>query len=697
VGVGNYFKALSQATRELAIHGRQEGRHTTGIRSKSRLAFFLASTLSRAATLPPPPKEEIHRLVLEAIDRITTPSPMPTPDVLERLGEFIKRVIKPHKNPDRFVLPVPHGKGCYERPGRQGGATYVYKEHATLTTDEELALIMEEESESLRQRALRLGHSWADVELNSDAELHRAVWHQELRYQHGGVFVGEEYATTPWSGPHYAGRKVTGRRRRTLAQMFYASNTSAPGKNKARALPIIQRDGKIRVATLHQADVLWASRAMTSWILPTLNGLAFSRDMLNARPTRLRSDQRDTYLYSADLSKSTDPISIPLSRFVLDKIVEITGKPTWWDNAVKAVITDFQLTYDGKQFTTTCGALMGLGPGWTVLSILNAWAAEDAGAKRGSYTVCGDDLIGLWTKSTIERYEANLISLSLVPNRAKSYISRTHGIFCERLIQRTGLYTAGGAEVIRIAEATGASALHGQNGRAVLDHLKHLRCHKVLSAAAKRVYQRLTLKSPIPGDLGEGGSGKGSANSLTVLSYALAGPIALTYGETNPEYQAFKNKLRTLPGSPTGRPARDLLVDAHSALEAAYRRENGKKTEPRRRRPGRHLNEELTRRLMTINRLLKANKNSPILALRAILRESPYVRTRATLSGRVEAFLRRGWHYSAVKELQRSWNVRLEVSGEHSLVYRLLGVDLERLQLNNLQPVHPRRDSRAGR
>jgi len=59
-------------------------------------------------------------------------------------------------------------------------------------------------------------------------------------------------------------------------------------------------------------------------------------------------------------------------------------------------LVDSGLEHNGK--ITKCGALMGQGPGWTVLCILNDFAANyNNHMDESAYQICGDDLIGLWT------------------------------------------------------------------------------------------------------------------------------------------------------------------------------------------------------------------------------------------------------------------------------------------------------------
>jgi len=86
-----------------------------------------------------------------------------------------------------------------------------------------------------------------------------------------------------------------------------------------------------------------------------------------------------------------------------------------------------------KGKTTVRGCHMGLGSTWTILSLLNIWAAFNAGAPKGSYKVCGDDLIGLWPRDVVEEYERLIRQIGLKLNRSKSFYGSS-GVFCEKLV-----------------------------------------------------------------------------------------------------------------------------------------------------------------------------------------------------------------------------------------------------------------------
>jgi hypothetical protein len=596
-----------------------------------------------------------------------------------------------------------------------------------MTAEEAMADLMDEQDALIEQQALDQKLPWGDL-LNDPWQLVQQLPHDEVRSlpapypaeerfhadllglgdevsYSGGTLTGvidytqhqlmdlmDSEPSWAFGGPQYRGKQAEARQR-TLSELFTASIVEAKFKRQARALPIVQPDGKVRVATLHTADVLWASRAITAWILPSLRRLKFSRDMLRAQPTELKAHLPDQLLYSADLSKSTDPISIELSRFVLTEIADIIGKPTWWDLALDAVINEHELSYDGNVYRTVCGALMGLGPGWTVLSLLNAWAAENAGARPGSYTVCGDDLIGLWTREIIAKYELNLLRLSLVPNKSKSFISRNHGVFCERLIVRTGEYSAYGDEVTRIGEATGARAINGAHGRMVHDHLLKIRCHKVLRHAADRLLKRLSLSKLISGPFSCGGLGGSTIKARTVISFAKYGPLQLQRGHRDERLSELRKALRTIPRSKTGIPASEALDDGRYIVETQHRKAYGRGQEPFRLVEGRTLRSEGLRRAQTVRDLIRSERG-PLNALKKVLDQQPYVRCTASIRRDVLQAVRHRAYEKALRILRRSWDLPLETSAVRNESIRIFGTSIERLELKTLQPAGARRDSR---
>lgn len=74
--------------------------------------------------------------------------------------------------------------------------------------------------------------------------------------------------------------------------------------------------------------------------MPFTKRLRALSSIMRNQATKLYSTRSDTKLYSADFSKSTDPISLPLAKFVLNELIQRLGKPSWWDDAMDAVINE---------------------------------------------------------------------------------------------------------------------------------------------------------------------------------------------------------------------------------------------------------------------------------------------------------------------------------------------------------------------
>jgi hypothetical protein len=344
-------------------------------------------------------------------------------------------------------------------------------------------------------------------------------------------------------------------------------------EDSIKLLPIVQPDGKIRVATLNNASVNLIARSMTNVLVPYLKNFAITRDALRGKRVRLTNYHSvNQIIYSADLSKSTDPISIDTAKFVLNEIVKHTGAPSWWAAAVKAVIKPFRFDESDGGEVTTCGALMGLGPGWTVLNVLNSFAARKAGAHRNSYRVCGDDLSALWTVDQCDRYEANIAELGLQSNYEKSFRSPKYGVFCERFVIRSGPYSAYADTCLRIGEATGARALDNSSGVAIVDTLMNVSGHNVLMRAARRTAIRSALRVGITGPLSRGGRGTGKITAATLVSYALFGPTPISVTDTDPRIKSMREGLRIQPLDPKGpSSAADVLIHAMTEIEMESR------------------------------------------------------------------------------------------------------------------------------
>jgi hypothetical protein len=379
-------------------------------------------------------------------------------------------------------------------------------------------------------------------------------------------------------------------RKLNLAATFEQALRDAPNKHQCRTLPIVDEGGKIRVATVHTASVAWLARSMSAVLFPHLKHFAFSSAILKGEHVKLVNNSPDPLLlFSADFRKSTDPISVSQARRILDGIRRRIPVPSWWDRAVENVITRHAIQLpDGTEIWTECGALMGLGPGWAVLCILNAWAAENAGAPVGSFAVCGDDLIALWTRENIACYRANIRKVMLALNDDKCYCGPYHGVFCEQLVVRTGKYTAECVGELRIGEAVacklGAARDKSKaHGALVVDNLRAAKGLRLMRRLANRVADRHCPSRHTPGSLGQGGGGGGRpADAITVVAYAMYGPAILMKSESRLEgkLSLLRTELRRaakMPGSKTR--SQDIINTALEIAEAKHRETTAHRTD----------------------------------------------------------------------------------------------------------------------
>jgi hypothetical protein len=205
---------------------------------------------------------------------------------------------------------------------------------------------------------------------------------------------------------------------------------------------------KTRVVTKHPAGELMLNRHITStWtkILFQHTAVRKLRDdvVFHINPEKGR---QTPLLYSADLSQATDYIPHILAQRFARVWMEGYWPGHWMNELVLQSLGPHHLlrsddppeVRDDHRFRTpltTRGIHMGLGSSWTILNLINIVAARLAGAPRGSFRVCGDDLIGFWQPETIQRYETLMDEFGLVVNKSKSFTSPYGGVFCERVVK----------------------------------------------------------------------------------------------------------------------------------------------------------------------------------------------------------------------------------------------------------------------
>jgi hypothetical protein len=377
---------------------------------------------------------------------------------------------------------------------------------------------------------------------------------------------------------------------RLIDEEYSMSQQTGPKVPKARLTVITTHCAKTRGITIHEPLNSWACVNMTT----LTNG--FLRRQVESQPSLAgdkiiieREDNGEEFFaYSVDYSKATDPISVTTAREILFTVGAKCGFPEWYNKSVDMFFRPHEISYqkegrDGKTTVETlesrCGCLMGQGPGWTVLSILNMFCGSLA-AGRDTFRIMGDDLIGLFTKSEISTFERVVELVKLVLNRKKSFQSKEYGVFCEKLLKisrRHGKVFLEEVPTDRIGEFT-ATKLDGTTGLGVLDRLQGLRAYtKTGRERKKRVLARTTKGLP-KGSLTTGGSGFGKTSRSAFVNFLRRGPTQTNVRLKLPGFKEIKEHL------PEGRekgpktvPKKDLMVRLRSFCHSSHLLEAGAK------------------------------------------------------------------------------------------------------------------------
>ena len=331
-------------------------------------------------------------------------------------------------------------------------------------------------------------------------------------------------------------------------------------------------NGKPRCATVHPAHVVVAARAMSKWLLSRLRHVRTNSAMLRNEIIRLQAQGDNWSIHSADLSKATDHISNLTAEDVVSVALDATNAPRWMRDAVPGVVGNMVLDeIDGPP--VTCGGLMGLGPSWVILSLLNDFAATRAGAKPSSFAVNGDDLVGAWGDDLAARYQDALRRVRLVPNVAKSFDGAA-GTFCEQFVAPSGPKTAISRSLHRLGECSGAKSIEGARGHCVVDTLRDIAAGRrregwmstpaPVRALAGRTAKRVRLNAH-PGRIADGGGGSGRADATTAADFVLHGASSTRVVRSTPTADASSRarlrRVLALPSDGTGRRLRDVAAD----------------------------------------------------------------------------------------------------------------------------------------
>lgn len=325
-----------------------------------------------------------------------------------------------------------------------------------------------------------------------------------------------------------------------IGKWLMDSSTVHDVHRHVKAIPLPERGGKVRVASLHNATSVHTARILVSQWLPVLKRMKVSKAKLTNKEVSLSTTREGTSLFSADMSAATDWITHDAAQTFWRGMCRIS-------NSSKRV-EDLGLTLLGPQKLngeeTRRGVHMGLGLSWCILSLMNDWAAWAAGAQSSDHAVCGDDLIGLWTPETRDLYQENLGELGIKMNKEKSFVGR-YGVFCEDIIvlSEDGMHARSHSE-ISISQASGCRSSQRadfNNDLSILEYLNRVSNAK-LTRFAKQTCNRLRVWKTPPGPLHVGGSGTGTPSKDLLAGFVLEGAKPL-HGERKTKLELERKNL----------------------------------------------------------------------------------------------------------------------------------------------------------
>jgi hypothetical protein len=302
------------------------------------------------------------------------------------------------------------------------------------------------------------------------------------------------------------------------ARWKLAKDTEPP---QMKPLAIPELGGKVRLATIHSAEEVYFARNVTRRWLSQLRKVVTTKDMLRGREVRLEALENGE-LFSADLSAATDNIPHELAQHVARQLCRRMNEDYDEEQLILKTLGPHRLP-DGT--ITSNGIHMGLGPTWVILSLLNGFAAWHAGANKSDHRICGDDLIGLWSRTRAERYTRTLESLGLVVNHSKSFHTAA-GVFCERIVERTEWHVAVAKDVGHISHSAASRVNSGRTSDRfsvaeslwALPHIPRL---------SRQTAQGLSPRLRHTGPIRLGGKGTGIASLWQLAAAVKERPINL--------------------------------------------------------------------------------------------------------------------------------------------------------------------------
>jgi hypothetical protein len=342
---------------------------------------------------------------------------------------------------------------------------------------------------------------------------------------------------------------------------------------KMEVVGLKEKAGKVRVASLHEAHMAHAARVLTTTVIPVIGALVSTRDLLNNQEVVLKphgAPSEKVLLYSADLSKATDEASHELAQVFWTHLAELLRLDDSMTLAGLELLGPQELVRQPNErgerevVRTQSGIHMGLGLSWTLLCLINGWAAWQAGAKKDSYAIHGDDLIANWAPSRCDAYEDAITRVGLVINKAKSFRGK-NGVFCERFVSYDkNSRIARSRSMLTMSEATASKAGNSPTGEtswfATLQLLATSRNGEVLDQLRKRTLDAKHKKGLPQGPVELGGSGLGAPTRELTLAALLRGKLQGSRPRTNNlQKEEIARIAETVTAVPTGRS--DVLMD----------------------------------------------------------------------------------------------------------------------------------------
>jgi hypothetical protein len=582
----------------------KDGPQRAIFRGKNAENLFAASTLKRSV-----------RWKISATQKCTAEE-----EACERWMTSSNDIVMDTKSIDRFfdqishtlrrtardpIWPLPNDKSCLERSTREGGVAgelhewihYLNEAAEFEKPPNEWSHLAKSEIEKIKDGLSTLSkwHESVDYALDDDytgevpLELEVPIWDPETGERTNPAMVidledsqsltvrlikskGDIKTVTPtwaqvantmedeYDNPFYDYEiKTTWNPKATRVEMLYSSMAYLQ-EPTVKPLALEEAGGKIRLASLHPATHAYISRALTKRVLPCIKGLVAHRSILTDRPICLRRSGKHAKLYSADLSAATDWIPHEVAQYFWKKLCEHLGEPEWVREHGHRLLGPHKIVKEGiyQDALTKRGVHMGLGHGWTILNLINSWAAWQAGCSKESYQIMGDDLIGFWNPIHVFRYEEALQSLGLKINRSKAFYAE-RGVFCERLITMDNRkIEATGNMKLTLSEASGAAYGWGVSDTwsGILVGLRRYKNQKdPLYKLSRVTMDRLSLNSLPTGPLFMGGKGTGAPTAELCVAFLTEGTVQL---ETH-THDATIRKLKPLHKSE--RPSNGYSVD----------------------------------------------------------------------------------------------------------------------------------------